>query len=220
MTWSFFFGRLCAVPLRFFPLSLPFSRPFFLSLALAFSLSFVLVLSFSTRGFAWSGVVVRVLDGDTVLVAPAGVTDAEMSVRLYGIDAPEVRQKGGKASREALKAMLKPGDTVEVVSVNADRYHRAAALLVYKGRILNLEMLKQGQAWLYTKYCKASFCRKWHKAEQVAAENKTGLWDEANPLPPWQWRKERGESERKHSNEIKTPVQSRDKGRSENGKKL
>lgn len=142
--------------------------------------------------WAWPGVVVRVLDGDTVLVVPAGVTDAEISVRLYGIDAPELKQKGGKASRDELKALLRPGDTVEVVSINADRYHRSAALVTRQGRTVNLEMLRQGQAWLYTKYCKASFCRKWAKAEAKARKEALGLWAEADSVPPWQWRKEHG----------------------------
>lgn len=149
----------------------------------------LLFLSISSA-WAWPGVVVRVLDGDTVIVAPAGVKDADISVRLYGIDAPELKQKGGKASRVELKALLRPGDAVEVVGINADRYHRSAALVTHEGRTVNLEMLRQGQAWLYTKYCKASFCRKWAKAEKKARKEGLGLWAEADPTPPWQWRKE------------------------------
>lgn len=168
------------------------TRSFLVPLRSFLSLSFLFLLLSLAAPFpawAWPGVVVRVLDGDTLLVAPAGAKDAQVSVRLYGIDAPELKQAGGTASRDALAALLPSGSVVDVVGVNADRYHRAAALVIHKERTLNLEMLKRGHAWVYSQYCRASFCRQWSKAEQAARSDMLGLWSDPAPIPPWQWRK-------------------------------
>ena len=159
-------------------------------LCLAPALFLLLLLASAAPVCAWPGVVVRVTDGDTVVVAPAGAVDADISVRLYGIDAPELRQPGGKSSKKALQNLLREGDAVEVVGLNTDRYHRSAALIVRDKRSVNYEMLRQGWAWVYPQYCKASFCRKWKQAEKSARTERAGVWTEDTATPPWQWRKE------------------------------
>ena len=51
---------------------------------------------YSAEAYQIAGIVTRVIDGDTVQLA---VGDAEKSVRLLGIDAPEIRQDYGVESR-------------------------------------------------------------------------------------------------------------------------
>src|SRR5665647_3178718 len=51
---------------------------------------------------AWWGVVTYVVDGDTVHVRPIG-GGTSVSLRVDGIDAPEICQSGGTASRDALQ---------------------------------------------------------------------------------------------------------------------
>lgn len=143
----------------------------------------------ASPALAWEGVVVRVQDGDTVLVAPEGTEHGDIMVRLYGIDAPELNQPGGTISRDILQQNAQPGETVKVVPLNEDRYNRVIGLLIHAGVTLNYKQLQEGQAWVYTQYCKARFCREWQRAEQSAQESQIGLWQEASPTPPWEWRK-------------------------------
>ena len=68
---------------------------------------------------------------------------------------------------------------------------------------LNEELIKNGYAWVYKKYCKDDFCTKWLEYEQNAQVNKSGLWSGKNPVPPWEFRHQRKvDSENKNTENI------------------
>ena len=140
---------------------------------------------------AWEGMVRAVHDGDTVTLAPGGACNSSLSIRLYGIDAPELGQAGGPESREALARILPPESLVEVVPLGQDRYNRVVALLIRKGKNVNARMLESGHAWLFKRYCRAKFCREWARMEKSARSARRGLWADEAAVPPWQWRKQR-----------------------------
>lgn len=98
-------------------------------------------------GSAWWGVVSYVVDGDTVWVRPAA-GGKPLSIRLDGIDAPEICQPAGAASRAALvhRAL---GQRVAVHGKIHDVYGRQLARLVLNGEDLGGWMVTQGLAWSY-----------------------------------------------------------------------
>lgn len=69
----------------------------------------IVALAFPLPAHAWPGTVLDVHDGDTVTVAPMGDVRVPMQLRLYGIDAPELEQKGGPQSRDHLLSLVRPG---------------------------------------------------------------------------------------------------------------
>jgi len=70
-----------------------------------------------------TGRVVRVIDGDTVLLRGAGLGIPPLRVRLAGIDAPELRQPYGPEAKRALEKMVL--DAIVVVDwTKRDRYRR------------------------------------------------------------------------------------------------
>lgn len=71
---------------------------------------------------------------------------------------------------------------VEVL--DKDRYGRIVGLI----GTLNRELVQAGMAWVYEKYCKASFCPQWKRDEKLARQARKGLWAE-DAMPPWDWRK-------------------------------
>ena len=148
----------------------------------------ILAFPFSAR--AWPATVLDVHDGDTVTVAPMGDARTPMKVRLYGIDAPELEQRGGPQSRDHLLSLVQPGQGVEVMPMGIDQYSRTVAL-VATDRVLNADMLEAGQAWAYPQYCKAAFCKGWQKLEREAKAARLGLWRQKKPTPPWKWRQKR-----------------------------
>lgn len=140
---------------------------------------------------AWQGTVLSAHDGDTVTIAPNGARNCPLSIRLYGIDAPELGQRGGVESREVLADILPPESTVEVVPLGQDKYGRVVALLIREGDAVNARMLESGHAWLFKRYCRAKFCREWARLEKSARSARRGLWADEAAVPPWQWRKRR-----------------------------
>ena len=58
----------------------------------------IVALTFPLPAYAWPGTVLDVHDGDTMTVAPMGDVRTPLKIRLYGIDAPELEQKGGPQS--------------------------------------------------------------------------------------------------------------------------
>lgn len=129
---------------------------------------------------AWAQTVTKVHDGDTVTVG-------ETHVRLFGIDAPELRQAGGKAARDFL-ASLVLDKTVRLDVQDTDAYGRTVArVLLPDGREAGYEMVKAGHAWVYRKYCRR--CYGMLAAEAWARARGLGLWSEDRPMAPWRWRK-------------------------------
>lgn len=140
------------------------------------------------QAFAWQGTVLSVQDGDTITVAPSGDARTPVTVRLYGIDAPELGQSGGSDAADALKALCPVNMKVEVIPYSTDKYGRTVGLVASKRKVLNADMLEQGHAWVYARYCKQKFCRKWRKLEKNAKAQGMGLWREDAAVPPWEWR--------------------------------
>lgn len=129
--------------------------------------------------------VIRVSDGDTIVIRTADYED--IKIRLYGIDAPESGQDGGDVATAFLAPLQ--GQTVKIIEMATDRYSRTVALVEHNGQSVNLALVAEGHAWHYPQYCKAQgVCPKIEAAETKAREDKRGLWQDKEPVPPWEWR--------------------------------
>lgn len=139
--------------------------------------------------FFCTGKVIRVADGDTVVVL-TGVGTTQ-TVRLYGVDCPESGQRGGVEATEFARELLLFAP-VSLSVVTQDQYGRSVALVrLADGRIVNEELVKAGHAWVYRTYCREAFCAAWLAHEYRAKKQALGLWKEKNPMPPWRWRRAR-----------------------------
>lgn len=141
---------------------------------------------------AWEGVVLDVHDGDTLSVAPCGDVESPVSVRLYGVDAPELNQAGGLEARAALAGLAAAGTRVEVIPLGGTSYARIVALVMARGRSVQLALVRQGWAWRDPKRCRAPFCPALRRAEEQARKERRGLWADDVPVPPWEFRVNRG----------------------------
>ena len=135
------------------------------------------------------GRVISVADGDTIIVLTS--SGARQKIRLYGIDCPEKRQAWGNRAAQ-ITGCLCAGRTVEIQGTDTDRYGRTVAIVILPtGRTLQEELLAEGMAWVWPKYCKLSFCEAWLELEAQTRESKVGLWQGEEPVPPWEWRNHR-----------------------------
>ncbi|MEO5661586.1 MAG: thermonuclease family protein [Polaromonas sp.] len=96
---------------------------------------------------SWTGEVTYVVDGDTVRVRPPD-GGRPVSIRIDGIDAPEICQSGGTKARDALKRRLL-GQDVVVQSKVRDDYGRLVARIVFNQQDQGLWLVSQGLAWSY-----------------------------------------------------------------------
>ncbi|MDO8989012.1 MAG: thermonuclease family protein [Sideroxyarcus sp.] len=137
------------------------------------------------------GRVVAVTDGDTVKVLDASRT--EWKIRLMGIDAPEKKQAFGARSKSNLSDLVY-GKTVIVEYSKKDRYGRTVGKILVNGVDANLEQIKAGMGWHYKKYAReqpVADRETYALAEERARAGQRGLWGDAEPVPPWDWRKQK-----------------------------
>ncbi len=148
----------------------------------------LLLLTFPCLAWAWSGMVVGVTDGDTIKVM--GTHNKQVKIRLYGIDCPEKGQAFGKKAKQ-FTSKLVYGKVVEVEVMDTDRYGRTVALVAVNKQILNEELLKAGYAWVYYQYCHEMICHAWADYQFAAKLDKRGLWVDPDPIPPWEFRRQK-----------------------------
>jgi endonuclease YncB( thermonuclease family) len=129
------------------------------------------------------GLVVSVHDGDTLTVL---VGKQQVKVRLAEIDAPELRQAFGQRSRQSLAAICFH-EFAKVELIARDRYGRSVGKVQCSGKDAGGHQVSSGMAWVYERYAPKDSPLYWEQAEARAA--KRGLWSEAEPVPPWDWRK-------------------------------
>ncbi len=144
------------------------------------------------------GTVINVADGDTVTVLDSA--HVRHKVRLSGIDAPEKHQAFGTRSRQHLTALVQGKDVI-VVWNKRDRYGRIIGKVLTAQCANNacpgtldagLAQLHTGLAWHYKQYQREQEAgeRTNYAAAELAARIKlVGLWQEASPVPPWDYRR-------------------------------
>lgn len=135
-----------------------------------------------------SGRVVGVADGDTLTVLDS--RKRQHKVRLVGIDAPEKAQPFGERSKQSLSD-LAYNRNVQVQTHKRDRYGRVLGKVLLNGIDLNLVQINRGLAWHYKAYAREQTPddrNRYAASEEVAVSNRRGLWRDAEPKPPWDWR--------------------------------
>ena len=131
--------------------------------------------------------VVSVVDGDTLKVEGS---DGVRTVRLWGVDCPEIRQKFGVEALEFVAELCFETDvTLEVKDV--DRYGRLVCEVELEdGRDLANVIISNGWGWWYTAYARGDREKERLQKEAQAAE--VGLWTSSHNVAPWVWRKRSG----------------------------
>ena len=132
--------------------------------------------------------VLRVWDGDTILVSPSGAKKPEEKVRIIGIDTPEIGSRDRPAEAGARDAQARVENWIQGRAVrltleprnardgHRDRYDR---LLAYvddgRGGDLGLTLVREGLARVYRSY---TFERRraYEAAESEARKNRRGIW--------------------------------------------
>lgn len=127
---------------------------------------------------------IRVVDGDGLVV------DGR-KIRIWGIDAPELRQTCtvnrttyacGQDAKKELESIIAQG-RVHCTTRNTDRYGRHVSQC-FAGRVdIAAEMVRRGHALDWDEYSKGAY----DAEERAASRANRGIW-RGNFTPPWEWR--------------------------------
>lgn len=126
--------------------------------------------------------VVVVSDGDTLTCLTDG--KQQLKVRLHAIDASEKQQAFGQQAKKHLSDLVY-NQTVTLNITDTDRYGRTVADITLGSLNVNQQMVKDGYAWAYHRYGGTRYAQE----EKTARQAKLGLWRDAHPIEPSQWRK-------------------------------
>lgn len=126
--------------------------------------------------------VVRVVDGDTIVVSP------NEKVRLIGVNTPETKdpkkavecfgKEATQFTRDAVegKNVRLVLDNVNTKRGHKDRYGRTLAYAyLTDGKMLNAELVRQGYAHAYTRF-KFRHLEEFRELERQARSQTVGLW--------------------------------------------
>ncbi len=132
-------------------------------------------------------IVTKVIDGDSIVIR---YQDENLQVRLWGIDAPEWQQPFSQKAKKFTREKLK-GRSIKLYPKSWDKYGRLVAMVWIEEKLFNLEIIKNGLAWVHIYYCKEKICTTWKDVESAARRNGVGLWADAKPVPPWIWKRKK-----------------------------
>jgi endonuclease YncB( thermonuclease family) len=141
----------------------------------------LLVHAIGVNAAQFTGRVVAVLDGDTIVVL---ATDRQrVRVRLAGIDAPEKGQPFANRAKAHLSHLVHARDVV-VDWHKRDPYGRVVGKVRVSGVDAALEMVTSGLAWHYARFAneQSPADRKLYaQAQARAREERRGLWRDRDP---------------------------------------
>ena len=130
--------------------------------------------------------VTKVTDGDSL-------RSGEIRIRIFGIDAPEIRQNcldaGGRAwtcgvrAKQAMASLVAGHDKVRCEYKDTDRYKRLVMRCHAGGTDLGLALVRAGLA-----LAERRFSKDYIEAETRARHDGVGMWA-GTFLPPWEWRR-------------------------------
>jgi micrococcal nuclease len=126
--------------------------------------------------------VIRVIDGDTIVVSP------NEKVRLIGVDAPETvdpkrtAQCFGRDAKEFTRSLVEHQairlvlDDSNAARNHKDRYGRTLAYVYFDdGMMLNAELIRRGYAHAYTRF-PFRYAVEFRQLERIARSQAVGLW--------------------------------------------
>ena len=143
---------------------------------------FLLLLSSFTI-YSQSGRVIKIKDGDTIVVIDS--LNNQITLRLAEVDCPESGQPFGKNAK-VFTAEQVGMKTVTYEEISKDQYDRIIAKVFYDGKYLSEEIIKNGFGWHYKRY---STSKKLAALELLAKKDSLGLWQDKKAIAPWEYRK-------------------------------
>ncbi len=111
-------------------------------------------------------------------------------IKLTGIDAPEKKQRFAQQAQRLASEYL--GTNAIEIAVDAAEEQRIHGRVAVDGRDLGLILLEAGLAWCDpadSRHLPGALQTAYTQACSQARSERRGLWQDANPVPPWEYRR-------------------------------
>lgn len=139
---------------------------------------------YTAENVSFYGVLHYLSDGDSFVVKK---NNTNVTIRLWGIDAPEYDQPHSRASKDALERLLSK-KRLRIIPKDVDKYGRTVAIVEVENIIVNSNMVANGNAWVHPYYCLEPVCDLWYGQEDKARSANIGLWSGDTVIEPWVWK--------------------------------
>lgn len=139
-----------------------------------------LALALAMPAFAYK--VVGVPDGNTLTLL---IDEKPARIRLANVDAPDKSQPFGATSRKSLSDLCL-GKEASYKEQDIDRHGNTVAVVTCDRIEANRAQIERGMAWVDPKYNKDLTLP---GLEAMARRDRKGLWVDAEPMPPWAFRR-------------------------------
>src|ERR1044071_306023 len=153
-----------------------------------FVLAFLLLilLAFNIDAATLYGRVIEVNDGDVLTVFNL---NRSVRIKLMAVDAPESSQAFGEVAKKHLGELVYDKQVlVEYWGIAADG--RLVGRVTLNGADIGAQMIRDGAAWFDASnqdHLSASDREVYQQSEQAARTEKRGLWQQENPVAPWEF---------------------------------
>ncbi len=138
---------------------------------------------------AYGEVVCSIHDGDTFRVAKKDCNKEETrSIRLWGVDSPELRQEYGRESKEFVTKLVNDREVrLDCVGKSYKRFVcRVAVIAGERSLDLGTELVGWGLAYDAVRYSGGAYT----SAERFAQRMNRGVWQQPEGgVRPWEYRK-------------------------------
>lgn len=135
---------------------------------------------------SWTGPVATMAGADRFQITRDGKA---VDVRLYGVDAPETGQPFADQAKQAVTAAL-GGAQVRVDELTTDNLGITVAIVFAGETNLGSLLVSEGLAWYDDRNAPGD--RELKKLNAQAIAGGKGLWADAAPLAPWDFRRSHG----------------------------
>ena len=132
------------------------------------------------------GKVIEVHSGDVITIVNL---NRPVRVRLLGVDAPEMDQAFGDVAKKHLAYLVSDKSVlVEYAGIAGD--HSLNGRVLLDGADIGAQMIRDGAAWVdpSTRHRLSATDREvYQQSEDAARSERRGLWQQENPLAPWEF---------------------------------
>lgn len=148
--------------------------------------AFLCTSAVAVKAASLSGKVIEVNSGDVITISNL---NRPVRVRLLGVDAPEMGQAFGDVAQKHLADLVFDKSVlVEYAGIAGD--HSLNGRVLLEGADIGAQMIRDGAAWVDpdTQHRLSATDREVYQQSEVAARGeRRGLWQQENPVAPWEF---------------------------------
>jgi len=178
------------------------------------AISLYALVTVSASAATLDGKVIEVNDGDTVTIVNL---NRPLKVEILGVIAPEAGQAYAEVARQHLSDLIL-NRTIVVTYSGFVQNNYILGKVYYKDMDIGAQMLRDGVAW-FDKSANSRLTDSekeiYSGSELAARSERRGLWQDATPIPPWEFKKQQ-ETPRSPTAQVAPSVKAVDSEKTDN----